>query len=136
MMIHLESNNCSTTREELDRLAQECYQSRTYVVRGYEAYLSDGERQNNRPETLFDAYDGDWHCCSECSKTSSTIHGIKMHVNSPVHDPFAYECPGCDSHFTSISGLLQHVESKSCDESIDGGSGTIGNMLHYVNMRI
>lgn len=33
--------------------------------------------------------------------------------------PVVYICPECDRHFTSTSGLLQHVESNSCNEDVD-----------------
>lgn len=33
--------------------------------------------------------------------------------------PLSYVCPGCDRDFNRLSGLLQHIESNSCQEDID-----------------
>ena len=47
-------------------------------------------------------------------------------------DPdFTFMCPTCQTGFRHVSGLLQHVESNSCDEKVYFG-GPMLDMLHYM----
>ena len=32
---------------------------------------------------------------------------------------YPYRCPECDTNFTKLSALFQHVESNSCDQTLD-----------------
>ena len=35
---------------------------------------------------------------------------------------FPFQCPGCDSDFSTLSGLLQHASSHTCEETLQSGS--------------
>lgn len=57
------------------------------------------------------------------------MHSSQQHTCSPVHNPKVYHCPGslsnaslgqrryqkkCGGNFSTLSGLVQHLESRSC----------------------
>lgn len=134
MLIHLESGNCNIDIERLDTLAQECYQSKKYVVTEFRHWLSRGDRLQARAEvweTPYEEYE-----CSLCDKYSETQVDIMLHTRSPVHDPEVFQCPSCDQRFKVLSALVQHVESDRCNEGIQSGTGSIGKMLHYLRLRL
>ena len=134
MMIHLESGNCTTDIASLDVLAQECYQSKKYVVPEYRYWLSRGTRLDDRAKVWESLYEG--YECSRCDKYSESKADIMRHTQSPVHDPLTFRCPGCDERFRALSGLLQHAESNRCNEGIYSGTGSIGKLLHYLWLRL
>lgn len=131
MLVHLESANCVTTPEEMDYFAQKCYHSANYVTPGCEHYLHAQARYETRPEGAFNEETQRFEC-AECFKPFRSNFGMRSHLNSPVHDSRAYQCPGCGVRTTCLSGLVQHVESESCHETIIRGSGSIGKMLSFL----
>lgn len=137
MLIHLESNNCSTTMEDLDQYAEMCYQSKHYVVGGLRDFLRERCRSEERAGGGERVYMGDWVCNDgDCQRVFDTEAGMRQHVNSPVHDCCAYKCLGCGVRFSVLSGLVQHVESDACDEGIGQGSGSIGKLLHFLFIKL
>ena len=134
MLIHLESDNCTVTMPELDHFAEKCYQSKKYVVDGCHGYLREERRYIERSHWQ-NAY-----CraleCGGCGEEFGTGAAWQQHENSPVHDRLAYKCPGCDTQFKVLSGLVQHVESDACNEGIHDGTGSIGKILHYLWLRV
>lgn len=56
------------------------------------------------------------YACALCFKTFRNVVQLTAHMNSPVHDPDAFKCPGpkCGRQFALVSGLIQHLESGSC----------------------
>lgn len=51
------------------------------------------------------------------------------------NDVAAFQCPTCDMLFTLMSGLLQHVESDCCDESLAKGN-ILARFLLFLRSRI
>lgn len=135
MLIHLESRNCVTTPEELDFLAQRCYQSKKYVMPGCEHQLKSRTRLKNRSKGFFNGITRRYEC-ENCYKEFDSELRMKQHIASPIHDSNSYRCPGCGVAFVTLSGLVQHVESASCHETIQRGSGSIGKMLHYLQVAL
>ena len=56
------------------------------------------------------------------------LNDWRFHLNRHNLDYYPYFCPECDSQFTKLSGLLQHVESPACDQDIE--SGAIGRLVY------
>jgi hypothetical protein len=55
---------------------------------------------------------------------------LGLDLEYKYYDPLPYACPGCDALFPRLSGLFQHVESSSCDQSLnDGAIGTLKRFL-------
>ncbi|KAL2174954.1 uncharacterized protein P884DRAFT_229550 [Thermothelomyces heterothallicus CBS 202.75] len=48
---------------------------------------------------------------------------------------FPFKCPTCDTPFSWISGLLQHVESDSCSEALAKGT-PLGKFLRFLQSQI
>ncbi|KAJ3534035.1 hypothetical protein NMY22_g7087 [Coprinellus aureogranulatus] len=57
------------------------------------------------------------YACALCHKTFRTVGRLTEHMNSPVHDPAAFKCPGpkCGQEFALVSGLIQHLQSGRCN---------------------
>ena len=45
---------------------------------------------------------------------------------------YPFKCPECDTVFTKLSGLFQHVYSKACDQSLH--SGKIGKLVRWLEV--
>lgn len=44
---------------------------------------------------------------------------------------FPYQCPGCESDFSMLSGLLQHASSNTCEQTLQ--SGAIGKLVKWLD---
>jgi len=44
---------------------------------------------------------------------------------------YPFRCPECDGEFSTLSGLLQHASSHTCEQTLQ--SGAIGKLLNWVN---
>ncbi|ROT38007.1 putative zinc finger protein [Sodiomyces alkalinus F11] len=62
------------------------------------------------------SWNGDFYECVLCHREFNSLHGLNMHLKSPVHQQSLYHCPnrGCRSDFKSLAGLINHLESESC----------------------
>lgn len=46
-------------------------------------------------------------------------------------DGFHFDCPDCDMNFRKLSGLFQHIESQTCDQTLyDGAIGKLREWLY------
>ncbi|RFN50083.1 zinc finger protein [Fusarium flagelliforme] len=54
--------------------------------------------------------------CYLCHKLYSSLHGLKMHLESPRHQQKLYHCmkPSCSREFTTLAALINHLESEVC----------------------
>jgi hypothetical protein len=46
---------------------------------------------------------------------------------------YPFRCPGCDTGFTKLSGLFQHVYSKACNQGLYGGK--MGKLVRWLQVR-
>ncbi len=46
---------------------------------------------------------------------------------------YPFRCPECDTVFTKLSGLLQHVCSKACNEGLH--KGKMGKLVRWLEVR-
>lgn len=63
------------------------------------------------------AYNGTYWECYICHRSFNTSKALSQHLNSPVHQQKVYHCPNrnsCGKEFTTLAGLLGHLESESC----------------------
>lgn len=44
---------------------------------------------------------------------------------------YPFQCPSCDSDFSALSGLLQHVASGTCQQPLH--SGAIGKLVNWLD---
>lgn len=63
------------------------------------------------------SWNGDAYECYLCNREFSRLEDLNRHLNSPRHQEKIYRCPrsDCRKEFTTLSGIMQHVESQSCD---------------------
>ncbi|RYP80134.1 hypothetical protein DL769_002620 [Monosporascus sp. CRB-8-3] len=72
---------------------------------------------SSRYEASGRAWNGDGWECYICHRVFDTRHGLNQHLNSPIHQQNLYHCPnrvGCGREFTSLAGVMNHLESESC----------------------
>ncbi|KAM0415947.1 hypothetical protein ACHAPT_013100 [Fusarium lateritium] len=77
-------------------------------------------------------------CDSGADKTFVAEVAFDCHYSDEYvsDDPdFDFQCPTCDTLFSLMSGLLQHVESDSCDEHATRYT-PLGRFLHYLGLRV
>ena len=63
------------------------------------------------------AYNGTHWECYICHRGFNTPNALGQHLNSAVHQQKVYHCPNrksCGKEFTTLAGLLGHLESESC----------------------
>ena len=84
--------------------------------------------------------------CPQRPKPFSTLAGLEMHLASSKHAPKVFHCPailfpptkgkgnhpGSTKHFSSLSGLAQHIESGACR----GGKATLQKAIEVLQERL
>ncbi|KAM5347854.1 hypothetical protein ACJ41O_007678 [Fusarium nematophilum] len=57
--------------------------------------------------------------CYLCHSLFRSLHGLNQHLSSPQHQQNLYRCPNrsCIGEFTTLAGLINHLESESCSSS-------------------
>lgn len=84
--------------------------------------------------------------CPERPKPFLTLAGLEMHLSSSTHAPKIFHCPsslfpsgkgkgnhrGSTRHFSSLSGLTQHLESGACR----GGKATLQKAMELLEGRL
>ncbi|KAF9018080.1 hypothetical protein BDZ89DRAFT_1074210 [Hymenopellis radicata] len=62
------------------------------------------------------AWNGCAYECYLCHSTYSSLRALNQHLASPKHQQKIYFCPldTCRVQFTTLSALLQHIESERC----------------------
>lgn len=63
------------------------------------------------------SYNGRDYECYLCEREFSALRSLNAHLNSPRHQERIYRCPKaeCRKQFSSLSGIIQHVESQTCE---------------------
>jgi uncharacterized C2H2 Zn-finger protein len=70
-------------------------------------------------QASFNGRNGRYDCpLSDCNKHFGKLDALNRHLNSPAHDVSQFKCPGCGKEFKLISGLVQHVESRTCTSPV------------------
>jgi len=61
------------------------------------------------------SFNGKNYKCCLCKKACKTLVSLNAHLSSPAHDADEFKCPRCKTKFKLISGLIQHIESGTCN---------------------
>lgn len=65
------------------------------------------------------SFNGVAYECILCHRTFTALDRLNAHLGSPTHDDKIYRCPvrydGCGMEFKTLSGLMQHSESGTCE---------------------
>lgn len=71
--------------------------------------------------TSYVATDRSWNGnafeCYLCNRDFTQLAHLNQHLNSPRHQEKIYRCPrsDCPKEFSTLSAIMQHVESQSCE---------------------
>lgn len=67
--------------------------------------------------------------CYLCSREFTTLQSLNSHIKRPVHEKNLYRCPkrSCGREYKLLSGLVQHLESESCDVMRFGNIQTVAS---------
>ncbi len=94
------------------------------------------DRPRSGEDDDYDPHSGDWDCpIAGCRVAFRKLTVLNQHLSSPHHDVNVFKCPNaeCDTRFSCLSGLLQHVENaRSCSEDINGGTGCLGRLWLFL----
>ncbi|KAF9472214.1 hypothetical protein BDN70DRAFT_818979 [Pholiota conissans] len=52
--------------------------------------------------------------CFDCSRDFASENSLSQHQNSLAHKNRNFKCPNCERDFKLMSGLVQHLESRTC----------------------
>jgi hypothetical protein len=134
LFTHLEAGNCITNLQDLNRLILRFPEHWCFIVSELRHSISSPpQRQQESRDALWDM-DTQNCLCPYCDRTFEYLAQLKQHLAGPGHDPSAFRCPdlACDSRFTCLSALLQHVENSSCSEGVNQGTGSLGRLWHFL----
>ncbi|KAI0482949.1 hypothetical protein GGR56DRAFT_686097 [Xylariaceae sp. FL0804] len=63
------------------------------------------------------AWNGQVYECYLCHRDFAKLESLNQHLASSAHEAVRYHCPnraGCGREFTTLAGLMNHLESESC----------------------
>ncbi|KIP12214.1 hypothetical protein PHLGIDRAFT_124365 [Phlebiopsis gigantea 11061_1 CR5-6] len=113
LIAHWESGACRSgvTRHSIDRFAIQA--DGGGVITDAARLIAHGDgATSGRPRTR-GAYE-----CVLCHRAFRTLGALNAHLRSPAHAARIYKCPnvfdGCGVQCSTLSGLVQHVESECC----------------------
>ena len=125
LIAHWESGGCRSgaTRQAVDRYAIDADSGR--VITDVTRLISYGDSTYARRDSgvqdqwaTEDSWNGGAYECVLCHREFRTLGALNAHLRSPAHADRIYTCPdvfgGCGVQFTTLSGLVQHVESGCC----------------------
>lgn len=122
MMLHLDQGSCVSgmDRNKVNQLAVKY--DRNSVITNPNRLLTAGSSSGSILTTTTyivsdRAYNGSAWECYLCNREFRRKVDLTKHLNSPRHQEKIYRCPrnDCQKEFPTLSGIMQHVESQSCE---------------------
>ncbi|KAF7800183.1 hypothetical protein EIP86_011430 [Pleurotus ostreatoroseus] len=122
LTLHLESGFCRSgvDRHRINGLVRQ-YDRNNVITRPDHLLMGPDDFEPRVVQTYATerSFNDSRYECLLCRKEFRTLQSLNGHLNSPVHDDHMYRCPtrfdGCESEFKTLSGLMRHVESGSCE---------------------
>jgi len=74
-----------------------------------------------------------------CGHSNSSIIRNVVKCRGPWKNDdtgYPFRCPTCNTVFARVSGLLQHIESNSCDEGYNGGRLAVWGLLRQLRRNL
>ncbi|KAF9532125.1 hypothetical protein CPB83DRAFT_848392 [Crepidotus variabilis] len=121
LVLHLEGGACPSgvDRKTINKLVHKY--DKNHIITD-PSRLIGGASSNDSDEDVEDiaterSWNGFGYECYFCQKEFPTLKRLNQHLASPVHKAQIYRCPGrhCEAHFSTLSALVQHIESQKCD---------------------
>lgn len=120
MMLHLDQGSCTSgmNRDKVNRLV--VAYDRNNVITNPNRLITGGLGGVITTTTYIvsdRAYNGRSWECYLCNSEFRRKAALTQHLNSPRHQAKIYRCPrtDCLREFTTLSGIMQHIESQSCE---------------------
>src|ERR1700733_11050963 len=121
MMLHLDQGSCVSgmNRDKVNKLV--VAYDRNNVITNPNRLITSGPGGTAITTTTYivsdHAYNGRSWECYLCNSEFSRKTALTQHLNSPRHQEKIYRCPrsDCLREFTTLSGIMQHIESQSCE---------------------
>jgi hypothetical protein len=138
LILHLESGACCSgaTWQIVTRYAIAV--DREYIFVDQQQRTRGSNGASRETQATEESWNGYTYECPLCARVFPKLGQLKAHLRSPVHAKKIYRCPeeldGCTAHFPTLSALLQHIESRTCDvwESQQEIDGFIDSLLSKV----
>ena len=120
MMLHLDQGSCVSgmNRDKVNKLVVQY--DRNNIITNPNRLITGGSGGTAITTTTYIvsdlAYNGRFWECYLCNSEFRRKAALNQHLNSPRHQTKIYRCPrtDCLREFTTLSGIMQHVESQSC----------------------
>lgn len=119
MTMHLDTGSCASglNRHKINTLA--VTYDRNNVITNPSRLLENSIRTMVTTNFYFASaltWNGKSYECYLCHQKFKELPRLNAHLNSPRHDEKMYRCPrsDCLREFTTLSAIMQHVESKCC----------------------
>ena len=117
LALHLESGTCpgGSNRRTVDKLSMRAANINNVVV---QLIGNQAKAQVAGTWATERAWNGYQYECVLCHNEFGTLRSLNAHLGSPVHAEPHYHCPtmyhGCSREFTTLGGLLSHIERGEC----------------------
>lgn len=120
LALHCESGACPSgiTRKSINKLALRY--DHNNVITDPARLIAGPSYQSEVVDSWAtqDAWNGCAYECILCHRAFRSLLALNAHLQSPAHANKIFRCPaqfnGCNVHFKTLSGLLQHVERSTC----------------------
>lgn len=136
MMVHWETGTCITNARDLHRLVLRFPEHEKLVVLAMRMHLQGTiVRIKSAVAYHFDQQSGKYVCPFDgCGLAFEEMALLDQHLKDPLHDFKVFRCPGmaCDGRFSSLSSLIEHVDSKGWREGIDDGRACLGKLWTFL----
>jgi hypothetical protein len=128
---HLGMSGCVGTMRSWDVTIISRQYCPTFIVPSLVGYLEGSvERCRLANSSHYDRLSNAYNC-PYCTQAFGEVRMLDEHLSLQYHDVKAYFCPneGCDTRFTTFSGLCNHVETSSpCREDTKNGKQSMAGL--------
>lgn len=112
---HLERGRCPNAPLDRDTLYQEVKKRDPDGLITNQFLKWEPTVHYQATELAFSSYYGEYECYI-CHDLFPYLSSLNQHLDSPRHQRDLYHCPNrsCLREFTTLAGLINHLESESC----------------------
>lgn len=127
MFAHVESGSCPTENDiqVVNALVSECPAAHDLVIRSRDSFLRAGAPRDTATKADLDSRKNIWKC-PYCKRSENllTAADLTRHIQEQKCStgyPDVLKCHSCESTFSKLSKLAEHLESKSCKANLESG---------------
>jgi len=120
-ILHIENGRCPSGLTDASLKRYVIRNDRSHIITNPSRLIGyDSSGTDNPPgyATEQSRNEDGWYECVLCSREFKSLTGLNRHYASAVHEAKVFRCPnhtnGCPKHFSTLSGVIQHVEDGYC----------------------